>query len=175
MSACTNSSSYAGCWRAEPDLTINSGFGNAHCAAEHGSVDTRFGKLRAQNGHPEPFHIRIWTIGNEMYGDWQFGHMRLDQYWVKHNYIVEAMKKVDPTIKAVLSGASVCERRIGVAERISDIFPNPWEAPVTDKPPFEFGSHEDWDGWLLANCADNVASIPTPIRAWRTTRRSSPS
>ncbi len=146
---------------AEPDLTIDSGFGDPHSAAEqveycNGSAETHLGKLRAQNGDPEPFRVRLWTIGNEMYGAWQFGHMSLDQYAVKHNYIVEAMKKVDPTIKAVLSGASICERGIGVAERISDFFPNPWEPPVTDKPPFALGSHEDWDGWLLANCADNV-------------------
>jgi alpha-L-arabinofuranosidase len=50
-----------------------------------------------------------WTIGNEMYGPWQFGYMSLNQYWVKHNYIVEAMKKVDPKIKVTLAGASVCE------------------------------------------------------------------
>jgi hypothetical protein len=43
------------------------------------------GKMRAENGHPEPFNVRLWTIGNEMYGDWQFGYMSLDQYWVKHN------------------------------------------------------------------------------------------
>ena len=49
---------------AEPDLTINSGFGDARSAAEqveycNGSINTRLGKLRAQNGHPEPFNIRL--------------------------------------------------------------------------------------------------------------------
>ena len=87
---------------AEPDLAIDSGFGSAREAAEqveycNGSVSTRMGKIRAENGHPAPFNIRLWTIGNEMYGPWQYGHMSLDQYWVKHNYIVEAMKKVDPS------------------------------------------------------------------------------
>ena len=92
---------------AEPDLTINSGFGSAREAAEeveycNGSTDTRMGKLRAENGHPEPFNVRLWSIGNEMYGPWQFGRMSLNQYWEKHNRIVEAMKKVDPTIKVGL-------------------------------------------------------------------------
>jgi alpha-N-arabinofuranosidase len=69
---------------AEPDLTIDSGFGSAREAAEqveycNGSVDTRMGKMRAENGHPEPFNARYWTIGNEMYGPWQYGHMSLDQ------------------------------------------------------------------------------------------------
>jgi hypothetical protein len=31
-----------------------------------------------------------------------------------------------------------------------------WQPPLLEKLPFEFGGHEDWDGWLLANCADNI-------------------
>ena len=44
----------------------------------NGSINTRLGKLRSQNGSPEPFNIRYWTIGNEMYGPWQAGHMPLE-------------------------------------------------------------------------------------------------
>jgi len=146
---------------AEPNLTINSGFGSAREAAEqveycNGSTKTRLGKLRAENGHPEPFNVRLWTIGNEMYGPWQFGHMSLNQYWEKHNRIVQAMKAVDPTIKVVLSGATICERGINAAEKKSDFFPSEWEPPIPDNLPWELGGHEDWTGWLLANCRDNV-------------------
>jgi alpha-L-arabinofuranosidase len=146
---------------AEPYLTINSGFGDARSAAEeveycNGSTSTRLGKLRADHGHPEPFNIRLWCIGNEMYGPWQYGHMSLDQYWVKHNYIVEAMKKVDPRIKVALSGASVCEKSIDGAEKKNNFFPSVWEPPINEKLPYEFGSLNDWDGWLLEKCADNV-------------------
>jgi len=149
---------------AEPYLAINSGFGDARQAAEeveycNGSTATRMGKLRAENGHPEPFDIRLWCIGNEMYGPWQFGHMSLNQYWVKHNYIVEAMKKVDPRIKVTVSGASICEKSIGGAEKKNDFFPDEWEPPVTDTLPYEFGSLNDWDGWLLAKCSDNIDNL----------------
>ncbi len=146
---------------AEPDLTINSGYASARDAAEqveycNGSIQTRLGALRARNGHPEPFHIRYWTIGNEMYGPWQDGHMSLNQYWVKHNNIVEAMRKADPQVKVTLCGASICERGIGCAEKKGNFFPSEWEPPMPYDLPFAFGSHEDWDGWLLANCAGNV-------------------
>lgn len=146
---------------AEPYLTINSGFGDARDAAEeveycNGAADTRLGKVRAENGSPGPFNIRLWCIGNEMYGPWQYGHMSLNQYWVKHNYIVEAMKKADPSIKVTVSGASICEKSIGGAEKKSEFFPDKWEPPAPDKLPYEFGSLNDWDGWLLANCADNI-------------------
>ena len=146
---------------AEPDLAIDSGFGSAREAAEqveycNSSVNTRMGKMRAENGSPEPFNIRCWTIGNEMYGPWQSGHMSLNQYWVKYNNIVEAMKAVDPKIKVVLGGASICEKSIGAAEKKGDFFPSIWEPPITAKLPYEFGSTDDWDSWLLANCAGNV-------------------
>ncbi len=146
---------------AEPDLAIDSGYGSAREAAEeveycNGSVNTRMGKIRAENGSPEPFNVRYWTIGNEMYGPWQAGHMSLNQYWVKYNNIVEAMKKVDPKIKVVLGGASVCEKSVGAAEKKGNFFPSIWEPPITAKLPYEFGGLDDWDNWLLANCADNV-------------------
>ena len=146
---------------AEPYLAINSGFGDARVAAEeveycNASTETRLGKLRAENGHPEPFNIRLWCIGNEMYGPWQFGHMSLSQYWVKHNYIVEAMKKVDPRIQVTVSGASICEKSIGGAEKKNEFFPDIWAPPVVDKLPYQFGSLHDWDGWLLEKCADNI-------------------
>ncbi|MGE5487404.1 MAG: alpha-N-arabinofuranosidase [bacterium] len=146
---------------AEPNVTVNSGFGSAREAAEeveycNSSTDTRLGKLRADNGHPEPFKVRLWTIGNEMYGPWQFGRMSLNQYWEKHNRIVEAMRAVDPDIKVVLSGATICERSIGGAEKKGNFFPSEWEPPIPEDLPWEIGSHEDWTGWLLKNCLDNV-------------------
>jgi alpha-L-arabinofuranosidase len=146
---------------AEPDLTIDSGFGSAREAAEqveycNSPVTTRMGKMRADNGSPEPFNIRYWAIGNEMYGPWQYGRMSLNQYWVKHNYIVEAMRAVDPKIKVTLSGATICEKGIGAAEKKGDFFPSMWEPPIPDKLPFEFGSTADWDGWLLEKCIDTI-------------------
>jgi alpha-N-arabinofuranosidase len=146
---------------AEPDLAINSGFGEARVAAEeveycNGSTDTRLGRMRAENGHPEPFNVRLWTIGNEMYGFWQFGYMSLDQYWVKHNYIVEAMREVDPTIKVTSSGASICELSFGAGDRTIHFVDNIWVPTFTGPLPFAFGGTNDWDGWLLAKCADNI-------------------
>jgi alpha-N-arabinofuranosidase len=149
---------------AEPDLTIDSGFGSAREAAEqveycNGAVTSRMGKMRAENGHPEPFNVRYWTIGNEMYGPWQYGHMSLDQYWVKHNTIVEAMKAVDSNINITVSGASICEKSVGGAEKKDNFFPSMWEPPISERLPYEFGSIYDWDGWLLKKCADNIDNL----------------
>lgn len=149
---------------AEPYVAINSGFGEARVAAEeveycNGSTGTRLGKLRAENGSPEPFNIRLWCIGNEMYGPWQFGYMPLNQYCVKHNYIVEAMKKVDPAIKVTSAGASICEQSWCAAEQHNFASPDIWRPPLLQKLPYQFGGTDDWDGWMLAKCADNIDHV----------------
>ena len=149
---------------AEPYVAINSGFGEARVAAEeveycNGPSSTRLGRLRAENGHPEPFNIRLWCIGNEMYGVWQLGHMSLNQYWLKHNDIVEAMKKVDPGIKVTSAAASICEKSWCAAEQHNFASPDIWRPPLLEKLPYEFGGTRDWDGWMLAKCADNIDHV----------------
>ncbi|MFA4925075.1 MAG: alpha-L-arabinofuranosidase C-terminal domain-containing protein [Candidatus Aminicenantales bacterium] len=95
----------------EPYITVNSGQGNETLAAEeveyvNGPATSPLGQLRTQNGQAEPFNCRFWSIGNEMYGDWQLGHMPLKDYVLKHNRFAQAMKAKDPSIKIVGVGAA---------------------------------------------------------------------
>jgi alpha-N-arabinofuranosidase len=95
---------------AEPYVTVNSGLGDVVMALEeldyaNGGPDTKMGRLRAANGHPERWGIKLWSIGNEMYGDWQLGHMPLSDYVKKHIQYEVAMKALDPSIKVVAVGA----------------------------------------------------------------------
>ena len=95
----------------EPFVTVNSGLGNAHEAVEeleyaNDAPDTPMGKLRAQNGNPEPYNVKWWAIGNEMYGGWQLGQTPLEAYVKKHNEFAEAMRAADPSIKLVAVGAT---------------------------------------------------------------------
>lgn len=95
---------------AEAFIAVNTGLGDVTAAAEeieyaNGGPDTPMGKLRAKNGHSKPYGVKWWAIGNEMYGDWQLGHMPLEKYVQKHNRVVEAMRKVDPGMKAIAVGA----------------------------------------------------------------------
>ena len=32
----------------------------------NGNADTRWGRIRAKNGHPAPYHVKYWQIGNEI-------------------------------------------------------------------------------------------------------------
>jgi alpha-N-arabinofuranosidase len=95
---------------AEPYITVNSGLGDVVMALEeleyaNGAPGTKMGRLRAANGHPEPWGVKFWAVGNEMYGDWQLGHMPLSDYVKKHTQYEVAMKALDPSIKIVAVGA----------------------------------------------------------------------
>jgi alpha-N-arabinofuranosidase len=95
---------------SEPYVAVNTGLGGAAAAAElleyaNGAATTEQGRRRAANGSPAPFGIRLWAIGNEMYGDWQLGHMPLAKYVEKHRDVVDAMRAVDPKIVPVAVGA----------------------------------------------------------------------
>ena len=138
----------------EPYICVNDGFGDAHSAAEelqyfNGAATTPMGKIRAANGHPEPYKVKYWNIGNEMYGSWQLGHMKLADYVIKHNMFAEAMRAVDPTIKIIASGATPAEMSTtGAAQSIQG------------KPQAQFGDpNVDWTGGLLAKSVDHLDAI----------------
>ncbi|MDO4587404.1 MAG: alpha-L-arabinofuranosidase C-terminal domain-containing protein [Planctomycetia bacterium] len=90
----------------EPYIAINTGNGNIENALSeleyaNGSEETPFGKIRAKNGHTEPYDVRFWCIGNEMYGDWQIGHIPVEDYVKRHNDFVDAFRQYDPEIIVV--------------------------------------------------------------------------
>jgi alpha-N-arabinofuranosidase len=94
----------------EPYIAVNTGLGGVEAAAEeiqyvNGAATTPMGKKRAENGHAAPYGVKWWGIGNEMYGDWQLGHMPLAEYLKKHNRVVEAMRAVDPKVVPIAVGA----------------------------------------------------------------------
>ncbi len=60
----------------------------------NGGIQTPMGALRARNGHPEPYRIRYWQVGNEQSGaDYE---KRLPEF-------CRAMKQVDPSIELLSS------------------------------------------------------------------------
>ncbi len=96
----------------EPLAVVNTGLGSVQLARDmveyaNGSTDTPMGKWRAENGSPEPYKITYWGIGNEMYGEWQLGHIPVDDYVKRHNEFAKAMKEVDPSIKLVGVGENM--------------------------------------------------------------------
>lgn len=92
--------------KTEPYLAVNSGLGDVAMAADeveyaNGKATSAGGLRRARNGHLEPYGVRFWSVGNEMYGGWQLGHMPIEKYAQKHNDFAQAMRKVDPSIQLI--------------------------------------------------------------------------
>jgi alpha-N-arabinofuranosidase len=92
-----------------PYICVNCGEGSATEAAAwveycNGASDSRFGSLRAENGHPEPYAVPIFSIGNEMWGNWQLGHLNATNYGIKAIEFARAMLAADPSIKLIGNG-----------------------------------------------------------------------
>jgi len=93
----------------EAYIAVNAGLGSAHEAmAEvqytNGSDNTPMGKVRAANGHAKPWNVKWWSIGNEMYGNWQLGHMSTEEFVIKNNEFADRMRSIDPSIKIIAVG-----------------------------------------------------------------------
>ena len=64
--------------KTEPYICVNMGTGTldeAQAWVEYcnGTGNTYWANLRRQNGHAEPYGVKYWGLGNEMYGRWQIG------------------------------------------------------------------------------------------------------
>ena len=94
---------------SESLLVVNDGSGTPEEAARwvsycNSSSSTEQGARRAQNGHPEPYNVKYWGIGNEVWGSWQIGTTTAIGYVKRAERFIQAMKAVDPSIKIVAVG-----------------------------------------------------------------------
>ena len=63
-------------------------------------------ELRAANGSPDPFNVRMWCLGNEMDGPWQLGHRSAEDYGKLASQAAKAMRQMDPNLELVVCGSS---------------------------------------------------------------------
>jgi alpha-N-arabinofuranosidase len=96
---------------AEPSITVNvEGRGATVEEAANwveycnGPATTKYGAMRAANGHPAPFGVKFWEVGNEIWGDWVRGHSDAETYARNYNRYAKAMRAVDPSIKLIAVG-----------------------------------------------------------------------
>ena len=129
----------------DPYVTVNAGLGDANSAKEeveylNGAASTYWGAIRAKNGHPEPYHIKYWNIGNEPWGTFQIGYTDLKYYVIKNNDFAKAMREADPTITLIGSAKMMEPTWLKGEDR----------AKYVDNLEPMFGSDTDWTGGLLA-------------------------
>jgi alpha-L-arabinofuranosidase len=95
----------------EGHITTNYVSGTVKEAAEwveyaNGSVDTPLGRRRGENGHPEPYGIKYWAVGNEapsLCSEQFTGGTGVSNYAERFREYESAMHSVDPSIQIMAS------------------------------------------------------------------------
>lgn len=72
----------------------------AYCNASEG----KFAEMRKKNGHPEPFNVKFWSVGNERY-DTAYVHRVRDG--------AKAMKQIDPDVQVTCAGSQGGMKAVG--------------------------------------------------------------
>ena len=73
----------------------------------NGSVETAMGRLRARNGHPGPYAVKIWAVGNEaqkLCHHHYFDGNDVNEYAARFAQYATAIRKVDPSIRIMAAG-----------------------------------------------------------------------
>ena len=65
----------------------------------NGPADSKWGRVRAANGHPEPYHVKYWEIDNETWG------LGAENYAAAVRKIAPLMRAKDPSIKLIACGS----------------------------------------------------------------------
>jgi len=87
----------------EPYICTNAGTGTAeemsdwveYCNLES---EGEYARLRVRNGHPAPYRVKYWSIGNENYGGWEIGAKDAREWGRLVAESSKMMKRVDPSI-----------------------------------------------------------------------------
>ena len=67
----------------------------------NGLRDTAMTRRRRSNGREEPWRVRYWGVGNEVYGPWQMGHRSAQRYAEDAAEHARFMRAVDPSIQLI--------------------------------------------------------------------------
>lgn len=102
---------YARAIGTEPYFAVNMGTGTIeeaqwwveYCNIKEGPY---YAELRKKHGYSEPHNIKYWSLGNEMDGPWQMGHLNAEDYTKKAREAAKLMRLTDPTIKLIAAGSS---------------------------------------------------------------------
>jgi alpha-N-arabinofuranosidase len=96
---------------SEPYLSVNMGTGTIeeaqrwveYCNVKEGPF---YAELRKKHGFTEPYNVKYWSLGNEMDGFWQMGHLNSEDYSKKAREAAKLMRLTSPDIKLIAAGSS---------------------------------------------------------------------
>jgi len=94
----------------EPFIVVNAGNGTSEEAAQwveycNSERDVYYSFLRRSYGHEKPYGVKLWGIGNELYGEWQIGFCKDGSECARRTMeYANEMRKVDPNTEFVAVG-----------------------------------------------------------------------
>ncbi|PGH27373.1 hypothetical protein AJ80_00851 [Polytolypa hystricis UAMH7299] len=93
----------------EPYFAFNFGTGTLDEALGwvdycNGTKNTYYANLRRKNGREEPYNVKYWALGNEVWGPWQVEQMTKEAYAAKATQWAKALKLLDPSLILILCG-----------------------------------------------------------------------
>ena len=112
---------------------------------------TDWAAQRVADGYAEPFGVKYWEIGNEVYGPWTIGNEVADGavYGAQFNTFYDAMKGVDPTIYVGINGYVGDPQKVAWTE---EVFSNPGTAERVD-----FIDVHEYFHWLGNNLENDIS------------------
>lgn len=117
-----------GKWIAPEELALRNAGLVAYCNAAPGARLPAgmpdWGAVRAANGHPEPYRVRYFQLGNEIYTYWDralekagLATADLDTRYAWYRRVldasIDAMRAVDPSIELIMEGGPASRRVAG--------------------------------------------------------------
>jgi alpha-N-arabinofuranosidase len=86
---------------AQPQICLNLGSGTPDEARRwveycQGGTHTPGGALRAANGHPDPYHVAAYELGNELWGHFQIGWETAQAYAARYRAFYDAIRDAVP-------------------------------------------------------------------------------
>jgi alpha-L-arabinofuranosidase len=93
----------------EPYFCLNMGTGTLAEALAwveycNSARNTYWAGRRRENGRDEPYRVRYWALGNEMYGEWQVGQLSAEEYVREATRWARAIRMLDPEAKLIGCG-----------------------------------------------------------------------
>lgn len=109
----------------QPYICTNAGTGTSeemsdwveYCNLER---EGRYAKWRSENGHPRPYGVKYWSIGNENYGDWEIGAKSAQQWGRLVKESAKMIKHIDPTTELTAAALTDLDWNISLLKNCSD-------------------------------------------------------
>lgn len=110
---------------ADPVITANTATGTPQEFLDwyeyiNGDVRTRYGRLRAENGHPEPYNVKYWAMGNTDENVWHVDFNDPEAYAHRYRQFLTVIRNLREKLYIIGLGLSTRHKLPGWAGKSLD-------------------------------------------------------